>query len=82
MVTTNKVDFLRGGAGVELEPHPIVELSDDELRRIFGGAGGGEESSSMTGSYDTTGNPFCCDGTQVCCCNCGPPLPPSRPFVC
>lgn len=63
------VQFLRGNSPAEAgTEHPIIELSDEELRIIVGGIEGGGASSSMTGSFNGSAPLMCCDGTVVCCC--------------
>jgi hypothetical protein len=44
---------------------PILKLDQNSLRSVTGGDAG---TSSMTGSYDSSNKPACCDGTKVCCC--------------
>lgn len=70
MTYDDRVKFLRGSGGTTVaEPHPIIELTDEELRLAVGGIDGAMGSSSMTGSYDATERPkMCCDGVKVCCC--------------
>jgi hypothetical protein len=76
MRNETRVQFLRGDpASVATpEPHPILELSDDELRSVIGGVDAVMGTvSAMTGSnpQPTPTNPCaCCDGVTVCCdCN-------------
>jgi hypothetical protein len=70
MSAEDHVGFLRGsGNNATLEEHPILQLTDEELRRAIGGIDGAVGSSGMTGSYDATEFPkMCCDGVKVCCC--------------
>ena len=49
--------------------HPLVQLSEHELRVLLGGVGLFVSDSEATGSYDATELPkMCCDGVKVCCC--------------
>lgn len=65
MGMAERIQFLRGTrtapAGVA---HPIVELTEAELRQIVGG--NPTPQSKGTSSYSSSGA-ACCDGTKVCC---------------
>jgi hypothetical protein len=62
------IAFLRGAEEAGASAHPILELSDEELRRVIGGDDEPvlKKASKITGSYDTSSG-SCCDGTKVCC---------------
>lgn len=63
-----RVAFLRGqSTATDQQEHPILELSDEELRLIVGGVDGAMGSSTATGSYNNSAPATCCDGTKVCC---------------
>ncbi|HSU17052.1 hypothetical protein [Longimicrobium sp.] len=66
----HSIQFLRGSAsaGGGGEEHPIVQLTEEELRVVIGGTDAALASSTMTGSYNQPTGTFCCDGTKVCCC--------------
>jgi hypothetical protein len=67
MADNARIAYLRGGATGTLEaPHPILELTDEELRLVIGGVDIAMASSNKTGSYNAS-NFACCDGTKVCC---------------
>jgi hypothetical protein len=51
------------------ELHPVIHLTDEELRRVLGGVDSQMVSSTMTGTYGDSYY-MCCDGSKVCCCNC------------
>src|SRR5262245_19786471 len=74
MSDTKYIAFLRGEEQVaDSGEHPILELSDEQLRMIIGSDCGErvpKGSSTKTGSYNTTANGCsfaCCCGTTVCC---------------
>jgi hypothetical protein len=68
MEENERIKFLRGSsASNDAQEHPILELSDEELRLVIGGVDPAVISSGMTGSYNNSGL-ACCDGTQTCCC--------------
>ena len=74
MQATDRIRFLRGSPSVAVageEEHPILELPDEELRAVIGGAEPmAVTHSTATGSYNTTAtgcSAFCCDATTVCC---------------
>jgi len=66
------IAFLRGtDATVVIGDHPILELSEDEMRVVIGGVDGSiNAASTKTGSYDSTASGcsfYCCDGVKKCC---------------
>jgi hypothetical protein len=71
MLTAERVQYLGGSATtVDAELHPVIHLTDEELRRVIGGIEAQMASSSMTGSYNASAPAACCDGTKTCCCIC------------
>ena len=69
MHDTLRVQFLRGERAASADVHPIIELSDDELRLVIGGIDMAMGSTNnQTSSYNTSAPATCCDGTKVCCC--------------
>jgi hypothetical protein len=69
MISSEQIRFLRGSGDSESITHPVLRLTEEELRRVIGGVDGAMASSTMTGSYGDSVVTACCDGTQVCCCN-------------
>jgi bacteriocin-like protein len=73
MQTADRIAFLRGseGTAVARADHPILELSDEELQAVIGGADPmAVTHSTATGSYNSTANncsAFCCEGVTTCC---------------
>ena len=74
MRSEDGVKYLRGFSSSDAAgDHPILELTDEELRRVVGGVDMTQQTvSAATGSYpDPTPGPpctgFCCDGVKVCC---------------
>ena len=69
VVTVEAVKHLRGEPTKGVARHPLVELTDEEIRRVVGGTDMVTGSSTMTGSYNMTEAPkYCCDGVKDCCC--------------
>lgn len=65
---SERVHFLRGESATALV-HPIVELTDDELRLVIGGVDMAMGSTNdQTASFNNSHPLICCDGTKVCCC--------------
>jgi hypothetical protein len=70
MEGNERIGFLRGADDSDdMGKHPILEMSDEELRLVIGGVDPSTRSSGMTGSYNNSFPLACCDGTQVCCCH-------------
>ena len=65
--TFEQVRELRTGPRTsETDGHPVLGLTDDELRAIF--AGVDPTASSVHTATNVTEFPkICCDGTRVCC---------------
>ena len=57
----------RGRRGDIRGDHPILQLTEDELRLVVGGVDA-TMASTKSASYNASEIPkICCDGTQVCC---------------
>lgn len=69
MTKQARIAFLRGSATIAGDAsHPILELSEDDLRRAIGGVDNAMASSTMTATYGNTYD-YCCDPWgSVCCC--------------